>query len=151
MPGRRAGRGRDTDRVLRGWQGRTGAGMLSLGGVPRGQRRDIMQLLTLHQAAVTGVAFSPDGSLLASACSDGWVHLWRLPAGEHLFGLEIDPFPISVAFAPDGSALAVAGGGLGVLNLEERAWRVVQAGGRHRELAFQPDGRVLTGADRQLT
>jgi WD40 repeat protein len=63
--------------------------------------------------AVTGVALSPDGKLLAGAYSDGSVHVWELATGQA-------PGPVlrngaspkngtnGVAFSPDSKLLAAA-------------------------------------------
>jgi len=62
-----------------------------------------------HQGTVTGLAFNPDGSLLASTSWDGTTRLWKFATGS-----EICRLPVSsdgVAFSPDGSRLAVMGGG----------------------------------------
>ena len=67
-----------------------------------------------HRRSVTSVAFSPDGSTLASA---DWsaVALWYVATGDLLKRIEprknIGDNP-SIAFSPDGTTLAVAGGGL---------------------------------------
>ena len=65
------------------------------------------------QGGVNGVAFSPDGSLLAGAYGNGTIRLWNTAAGQ----VAGSPFQIgpggrsgvnSVAFSPDGKRLAGA-------------------------------------------
>jgi WD40 repeat protein len=62
------------------------------------------------------VAFSPDGSLLASGSNDSWfggaVRLWDVKTGKLRTTLETSISAVSsVAFSPDGSLLAAASGG----------------------------------------
>ena len=64
-------------------------------------------LLTGHSEIVASVAFSPDGSTLASGSSYTTVRLWDAVTGAHLHTLEgKSEGTLSVVFSPDGSALA---------------------------------------------
>ncbi|XYH99903.1 WD40 repeat domain-containing protein [Sorangium sp. So ce1128] len=54
-----------------------------------------------HKASVQSVAFSPDGTLVASASADGTLRLWRVSTGRCLAILL--PCPEGwAAFTPDG-------------------------------------------------
>ena len=68
---------------------------------------------------VSSVAFSPDGSTLASGSYDDTIRLWNAVTGEHKMTLEGHRNSvISVAFSPDGSTLA-SGSGDGTIRLWE--------------------------------
>jgi WD40 repeat protein len=69
---------------------------------------------TLKSASLEGptyLAFSPDGSLLASGHVDGRVRLWDVMTGELLVTLAGHPQSpwLRVAFSPDGSLLGSGG------------------------------------------
>ncbi|MEE8305208.1 MAG: serine/threonine protein kinase, partial [Candidatus Tectomicrobia bacterium] len=62
-----------------------------------------------HDSWVSAVAFSPDGTTLATASGDGTARLWRLPAGEPLGKpMQHGSRVRAVAFSPDGQMLFAA-------------------------------------------
>ena len=108
---------------------------------------------------VNGVAFSPDGNLLAGAYSDGAIRLWN-PATGRLHGpvLQVGsgspPSVTAVAFSPDGNLLAGAYSD-GAIRLWNPATGrlhgpVLQVGSGSppsmTAVAFSPDGNLLAGA-----
>ena len=58
---------------------------------------------------MTGVAFSPDGTLLATASRDGTARIWDLATGTTRAVLQgHTDWLTGVAFSPDGTLLATA-------------------------------------------
>lgn len=69
----------------------------------------LLQTFQGHTGIVWALAFSPDGSLLASASSDGTVRLWDWKNGSMIRSLDFPNEVISVGFSPDGQTLAAGG------------------------------------------
>ncbi len=126
----------------------------------------LSRTLTGHTAEVLGVAFSPDGRLLATACGydrDGAVRLWDPATGDCLRTLTGHTNLVSrVAFSPDGRLLATAVGnrdgavrlwdpatGDCLRTLTGHADRFMRGG--VWGVAFSPDGRVLATAGNDKT
>ena len=105
-----------------------------------------------HTDWVRAVAFSPDGTLLASGADDGTVRLWSVNDGRLLDTLASHGAPVwSVAFSPDGALLA-SGDDNGFVYL----WRVndrqllaelEEHTARVSALAYAPDGTTLASGD----
>ena len=63
--------------------------------------------LTAHKHAICELAFSPDGTLLASGDTGGKIHLWDYPTRRHLTTYKgHEGYVRALAFTPDGKTLA---------------------------------------------
>lgn len=107
-------------------------------------------MLRGHEATVTGVAFSPDGSTLASASLDGSVRLWHVADGAALRTLlGHSRRATSVAFSPTGTWLVSGGDELVVWNPNTGQEVTKLFGNTDRRingLCFSPDGKRLAVA-----
>ncbi|MDE3721812.1 protein kinase [Nocardiopsis sp. N85] len=104
-------------------------------------------ILDGHSSDVNSVAFSPDGTTLATGSSDDTVLLWDIATGTEIISLDDHSDQVSsVAFSPDGTTLAT-----GSWDDTVRLWDIES--GEHvttlehthsvRSVAFSPDGTTL--------
>jgi hypothetical protein len=105
------------------------------------------QQLPGHTDWVVGVAFSPNGTYLASASFDGSVKIWRVSDGSLVKTIKIGGEVRSVSFSPDGQYLASGGGDATVRIWRTSDWTLAQTLAGHTSdiyvLHFSPDGTSL--------
>src|ERR671911_492357 len=77
---------------------------------PRGALLRFGTLRLRHEGAVTSLAYSPDGKLLASCGHDRTARIWDAATGRRLVSVEAHRGRMNaVAFSPDGKRIATAG------------------------------------------
>lgn len=109
-----------------------------------------------HTAAVTSIAFSTNGGLLASGSVDNTLRLWRFNEGLLLRTMRGHPFPVlAVDFSPNGTTLAT-GSTDGLVRIWELSSGLLQDtltghGGWVPALDYSPDGRDLASGGDDFT
>ncbi len=102
------------------------------------------------EIGVTGLAFSPDGSRLASAGPDGRVRLWSMPDGAPVGVIETGRTPFRVGFSPDGSRLAIVNLGWSPAVHDTTSLQRIavldDCPPQGRDVAWSPDGRWLAAS-----
>ena len=100
-----------------------------------------------HTSFVRSVAFSPDGTILASSSENGTIKLWNMARKTNIATLRHTNLGYSIAFSPDGTILASSSEN-GTIKLWDVATRrnIATLGGHTsfvRSVAFSPDGTIL--------
>src|SRR6185312_9536339 len=113
-----------------------------------------------HKSGVPALAWSPDGTRLASGGADGTVQIWNAQTGQPMLTYTghahaNPPFVLGVAWSPDGKRI-VSGG-------DDGSARVWDAGtgqdlvlylGHHgsvKQVAWSPDGKQIASASADQT
>jgi dipeptidyl aminopeptidase/acylaminoacyl peptidase len=112
-----------------------------------------LRMLTGHTDTVNGVAFSSDGTRLASASNDRTIRLWDVETGIQQTTINTENMILSVAFSPDGKTLASGAWGDYVKLWDVQTGKELsfRGQGNVQSLAFSPDGKHLAAAGDTVT
>jgi WD40 repeat protein len=109
-----------------------------------------VRLLGGHRDRIYSVAFSPDGSLLATASKDHDARVWEVATAQTLFRLQHNTKVRDAQFSPDGRWVVTASGRVAVWDTRDGSPIVRLQGhrGAVAAAAFDPSGRwIATGGD----
>jgi WD40 repeat protein len=104
-----------------------------------------------HRRMIVGVAFTPDGRVLATAGEEGTAKLWDVATLREIVTLKGHLRSVhGLDISPDGRRLATAGGGaesvkLWDLHAHQELLTLSGEGSMMQRLAFTPDGNKLLG------
>lgn len=102
-----------------------------------------LRSFSAEKTTVWCLAFSPDSSRLAAACSDWTIKLWDVASGRELNPLSgLRNLLAKVAISSDGRYIASSSGNE-LIQLWGQDVRILNVGTSVRVISFSPDGRLL--------
>jgi WD40 repeat protein/serine/threonine protein kinase/tetratricopeptide (TPR) repeat protein len=104
-----------------------------------------------HPDYVYQIAFSPEGQMVATACSDASVRLWEVASGRLVHQLQHKEPVYCVAYSPDGENVVTGGGNMDTFRGEVRIWDPASGKliasrpqpGLVLRSAISPDGKMM--------
>ncbi len=135
----------------------------SLLAVPRGARVELwnpgtgklQSQLKGHEHDIFAVAFSPNGSVLASGSYTTRIKLWDVATGKLQRTMRSPHSVLSVAFSPDNAILASGGQGKEIALWDVATGKLLRTFPAHEGqvncVAFSPDGSILVSASDDKT
>lgn len=82
--------------------------MISLWDI-QGDEAATLKILSAHTDNVLALAFSPDGTTLASSGKDKWIRFWNVDTGKRLGEFIVNSIVQTLQFRSDGTLMAVGG------------------------------------------
>ncbi len=118
------------------------------------QRARELARVVNHEDGVNGVAFSPDGTQIATASTDKTARVWDIATGNELARVSHEGAVSAVAFSPDGTQIATASA-----DKTARVWDIATGNELARVnhdrsvygVAFRPDGTQIATASADKT
>lgn len=117
------------------------------------ETKEQISVLEGHEGNVASLAYTPDGTILASSGWDKTIRLWDVESGEEIHALAVLANATDLAFSPDGTVLASIDGNTAGVNL----WDVVSGESLegisledvyYSAIAYNQDGSLLAAASR---
>lgn len=111
---------------------------------PRQEQVMVLTVPTDKTYTVTGVAFSPDGKILASTHEEGAVRLWEVASGQVIKQIDSAAWARGIAFSPDGELLAWCNkDNVTLWEVETQSKFATISEDQGAALAFSPNGELL--------